>query len=69
MKSFDLETVVLVFIASAFTAFALGILVAISEDVHAIRVIHETTWQPPAIPMCDAPVWDRITEGCEHEGD
>lgn len=22
-------------------------------------------WQPPAIPICDLPTWDRITGGCD----
>jgi len=24
-------------------------------------------WQPPTIPDCDDPTWDRIINGCEEE--
>lgn len=29
------------------------------------REAHKPTWQPPAIPSCDKPLWDRIREGCK----
>lgn len=22
-------------------------------------------WEPPTIPLCEKPLWERITEGCE----
>jgi len=27
--------------------------------------VNKPTWEPPEIPMCDKPLWERIKDGCE----
>jgi len=56
------EILLIVFIA-AFLTLCVVVIVGVAKAQTPEPIAR--SWSPPAIPHCDKPLWERITEGCD----